>query len=220
MRRLTLFALALAGCAATDPLPAASPASTAAPEAAAAAPADCSAAMTGKRPEGWIDAGKIVIIMVDGKPTSVEIRDASGKSAPSPPIDAATPEASRENLRKAVCLAGGVLGVVAGKPPRSGTMTIDTVRPAREDPAADLALLCSEPRDLTADLDPSQKVTIARVKYGEQLTSARYRGWLHHLSVAVHDENAAEKASQLDTLSADAKAAGKTSCWFPDTLRH
>lgn len=220
MRLFTVLLLSLAGCAAADPLPAVSPAATATPEAAAENPADCSAAMTGKRPTGWLDAGKIVITLVDGKPTSIEIHDASGKSAPSPPIDAATPEASRENLRKAVCLAGGVLGVVAGKPPKSGTMTIDTLRPAKEDAVADLVLLCSEPAEMLADTDPSQKVAIARQMYGERLTSARYRGWLHHLSVAVHDENAAERASQVALLAADAKAAGKTSCWFADSLRH
>jgi hypothetical protein len=220
MRLLPLLAVVLGGCAAADPLPAVSPAAPLAPETAAGAPADCSAEMTSKRPAGWIDAGKIVITMVDGKPTSVEIRDASGKTAPSPPIDAATPEASRENLRKAICLAGGVLGVVPGKPPKSGTMIVDTVRPAKEDPVADLALLCSEPTDLPADLDASQKVTVARHMYGERLTSARYRGWLHRLSVAVHDENTAERVRQLDILSADARAAGKTSCWFSDSLRH
>ena len=220
MRALILLSLSLAACASTDPLPASSPASTGAPEAASPAPAECFAAMARARPEGWIDAGKIVITMVDGKPTTIEIRDTAGKSTPSPPIDASSPEASRENLLKAVCLAGGVLGVVAGKPPKSGTMTIDTVRPAKEDPAGDLALLCSEPKDMSADLDPSQRVVVARQRYGEQLTSARYRGWIHHLSIAVRNENAADKASHLDTLTADAKAAGKTSCWFADALRH
>ena len=67
---------------------------------------------------------------------------------------------------------------------------------------------------------PRKKVVVARQRYGEQLTSARYRGWIHHLSIAVRNENAADKGSHLDTLSADAKAAGKTSCWFADTLRH
>jgi hypothetical protein len=220
MRLLPVVLLALAGCAAADPLPAVSPAATATPEAAAETPADCSAEMTSKRPTGWLDAGTIVITFVDGKTTSVEIRDTSGKSVSSPPIDAGTPEASRENVRKAVCLAGGVLGVVAGKPPKSGTIIIDTLRPAKEDAAADLALLCSEPTDMLTDADPSQKVTIARHMYGERLTSARYRGWLHHLSVAVHDENATQRSSQIAILSADAKAAGKTSCWFADSLRH
>ena len=219
MRLFPVLFLALAGCAAANPAPAVSPAASAKPEAAAESPDDCSAAVTGDRPTGWLAAGKIVVTLVDGKPTSIEIHDASGKSSPSTPIDGTTIPASRENLRKAVCLAGGVLGVVEGKPPTSGTITIDTLRPAKEDAVADLAILCAEPADMLPEADLGQRVRIARQMYGERLTSPRYRRWLHHLSVALHDENVAERVNQTAILATDAKAAGKTSCWFADSLR-
>ena len=54
--------------------------------------------------------------------------------------------------------------------------------------------------------------------YSEQLTSARYRGWLHHVDAAL-ERHTADQARSFATLAADAKAAGKSSCWFVDVRR-
>jgi hypothetical protein len=227
MRALIALSLAVAGCASTAPAPPASPPSTSTPEAAAAsstpssppaAAGECFAAIARARPEGWIDTGKIIVTLADGKPTAIEIRDATGKAGPPVPLVTTSPEASRENLRTTICLAGGVLGVLPGKPPKSGTVTLDVIRPSKEDVAGDLAILCSEPKGLTSDLDDSQKVVIARQIYGEQLTSVRYRGWLHHLGL-LRGASDADKARQFEILAADAKAAGKSGCWFADVRR-
>jgi hypothetical protein len=212
-----VLAFALAACSGATPASTENPAGG--QVAAPAASDECLATTTRARPEGWVDAGELVVTVAGGKPTSIEVHDASGKAVGSSPVDASSPEASRESLRKAVCKAGGLLGVVLGKPPESGTTRIAVVRPAKEDEAGDITMLCTEPSDIPADFDPSQKVAVARQMYEEKLTSTRFRSWLHGLDKAVKADDQAEKARRLDDLSAQAKAAGKQACWFADTLR-
>jgi hypothetical protein len=212
------LAFALAACSGTTPSP-----STGTPaggtDPAPAAAEECLASLTKARPEGWVDAGELVVSVAGGKPTSIEVRDASGKVLGTRQADTSSPEASRESLRKAVCEAGGILGVVLGKPPESGTTRIAAVRPAKEDEAGDLERLCAEPREIPPDFDLSQRVVVARAIYEETLTSRRYRSWLHGMDKAVKADDRAEKARRVGELSAWAKAAGKQACWFPDTLQ-
>jgi hypothetical protein len=68
------------------------------------------------------------------------------------------------------------------------------------------------------DLDRSQRVALARRIYREQLTSARYRGWIHRVDAAL-ERNTAAQVRSFAALAADAKAAGKSSCWFVDVRR-
>jgi hypothetical protein len=206
--------LALAGCTSTTT----TPVDSTHPNASGAS-GECLASMTQARPEGWVDAGELVVGVSGGKPTTIEVHDASGKVLGKHPADATSPEASRESLRQAVCEAGGFLGVLLGKPPSSGTTKISVLRPAKEDEAADLTLMCNEPKDMPADFDLSQRVVVARHMYEEVLTSKRYRSWLHGMDNAVKSDDQAEKARRIDDLSAQAKAAGKQTCWFADNLR-
>ncbi|HEY8091234.1 MAG TPA: hypothetical protein VIF09_25400 [Polyangiaceae bacterium] len=216
MRTLVVLALSLASCASassTTVAPTAATGETPVPPAAG----ECLAAPARKAPEGWIDAGQIVVQVAAGKPVSLEVKDASGKTVqPSGPIDASSPRAAREAMRLAACTAGGLVFVVGAPPPETGAFPIAVLKPVKEDEAGDLAMLCAEPKDMPPGMDPSQKATIAAQMYGERLTSTRYRGWLRRLDKAVHADDAAGRAQSVDEL---ARSAGKSGCWFAEMVR-
>lgn len=218
MRRLfVLLVVATAACgggAKSSPAPA-SGAPSAAPASSAPATAEpdagapsgrCLASLARKRPAGWRDSGTLTVTLVDDHPTKI------GDQA----IQAQTAEDARRALRDAVCRAGGVLGVLEGKPPKNGVATIAVVVPAKEDEAADVALLCKEPKGMPRDLDDPQRLRIAFETYSEQLSSTKWRGWLFDMTDELaHADDAARRAIRKKYAATLKKAPGASaSCWF------
>jgi hypothetical protein len=202
----------------------AAPSSSAAPAASAtAAPKTerCNAALARKRPAGWKDSGTLTVTIADDRPTRIAVADASGKSLGEQAVEAQKPEDARRALREAVCRAGGVVGVLEGKPPKSGTATIAVVRPAKEDEAGDVAMLCKEPAGMPADLDAGQKMRVAFETYDEQLTSAKWRGWLHDMSEEMEREGDAGRATVRKKYGATLESApgAPKPCWFASRLK-
>lgn len=180
--------------------------------------------MAKKRPPGWVDTGVLVVRVVDGRPTSLDVRDASGKSLGSQPVAAdATGPAAREAIAAATCRAGAVLAISPAEPPKSGDVQLALVKPAKEDEPGDLGMLCTQPAEITPDFDPSQRVVIAAAGYEERLTSARWRGWLFSIRASLRtastdaDRVTIRRKGGAD-LSAAAKSQGTASCWFATEL--
>jgi hypothetical protein len=166
-----------------------------------------------------------VVKVVDGRPASVDVRDASGKSLGSQAVAAdATGPAARQAIAAATCRAGGVLAITPGaEPPKNGDLQLSLVKPAKEDEPGDLGMLCTKPLEVTSDFDPSQRVVIAAAIYEERLTSARWRGWLFSTRASLHeastdaDRVTIRRKSAAD-LAAAAKSAGTATCWFATEL--
>lgn len=136
MRAVIVLSLAVAGCASTDPAPPASPPSPSTPSTAVDSSAsplataeECSATTASARPEGWIDTGKVTVLFEDGRPTIVDILDASGKSRLPAQIMCNSVEAWRKNIRQAICVAGGVLGLIPEMTSSYEIVTFVVLRP-------------------------------------------------------------------------------------------
>ena len=185
---------------------------------ATGAPKTCLAAVTNKTPPGWSQVGTVVVKIEGDKPTTIEIKDSSGKVTSTEPAPK-TPKEMREAMRLTTCKAGGYLAVVSGAPPKGATtMTFAVLNPVREDEAGDLASMCKEPAEIPADFDPSPKLAVAAQLFEERLTSAKWRGWLLGLSEELRSADDAARVTIKKTHGAVLADAAKGSCWFATQL--
>lgn len=188
----------------------------------ASASGKCTATTAEKAPAGWVQAGSLVVHVNAGSPASLELKDATGKVVATETLPAAKKDA-REPIRLAVCKTGGVLGVVqGGKPaPDATSVTLLTYKPAKEDEAGDVALLCTMPGDIPPDFDESQRMRVAAMMFEERLSSPKWRIWLSDMGAKLRD------ASDTDAMAIKRKhgtelqgAAGpdRRACWFAAQL--
>ncbi len=185
----------------------------------ASAPGKCTATTSEKAPAGWVQAGSLVVSVAAGKPTTLDVKDASGKVLGSETLPAAKNDA-REPIRLAVCKTGGVLGVVqGGKPaPDATSVTLLTYKPAKEDETADVAMLCVMPGDIPPDFDESQRMRVAAMMFEERLTSPRWRTWLFDMSAELRDAGDAAAVAIKRKHGTELQGAAKGSCWFATQL--
>ncbi len=229
MRGSSVFlALFVAACAPPAAPPAVSIDVASAPgETAAGDPDACTAEIAterftaangGKPPAGWTAAGRLNIVMKQGKPVSLQVLDTANTVVRQDPAPADAREA-RAAMRAAACRIGGVLVMPPGKPQRNtAVMKLLVIRPAAPDEAGDVAMLCAVP-DPTLEggsYDPSQRVTIAAQLYGERLTSPKWRGWL--VGMGRELEGARDPAAVRRARAAELRAAGREPCWFAAAL--
>jgi hypothetical protein len=201
----------------TSAAPSASAPATASPPASGGGDVRCIAGMTNKRPQGWKEAGFVVITVDGDEPKTFEIHDETGKVVGTN----AAPKGreGREALRNAACRVGGFL-VFLEKPAKGATSVKAIVlKPAKEDEAGDLAMMCKEP-ELPAGLDESQKLRIAVEIFEERLTSTKWRGWLFDMNDETRRgaDDAAHVATKKKRGAELQAAAGKGTCWFGAAL--
>ncbi len=191
------------------------------PEASApASPASkgrCVGAVSKKVPAGWVEVGAVAATIEGDRLVKLELKDASGKV-----VATETPGADKVAGRKAIadapCKLGGVLLVVPAKE-QPGLTTLKVYKPAKEDEAGDVALMCTNPAEIPADFDDSQRARVAVALFEERLTSSRWRAWLADMSAelaAASDEAGwiAIKRKRAPEL----KSAAKGDCWFATQL--
>ncbi len=214
-----LFALSLSACGGGAP-PAKAGGDVPSTETShAAAPGKCTATTSENVPAGWVQTGSLVVNVVAGKPSTLDVKDASGKVLSTEALPAAKKDA-REPIRRAVCKTGGVLGVLqGGKPARDApTITLLTYKPAKEDEAGDVAMLCTMPVDIPGDFDASQRLRVAAMMYEERLTSPRWRTWLTDMGAELRDASDAAEAAIKHKHGAELQGAANGDCWFAKQL--
>lgn len=186
--------------------------------AARSSPDACLAAVTNKTPAGWSQVGTVVVAIEGDKPKTIEIKDAAGKVTSTEPAPA-TPKEMREATRLATCKAGGYLAVIVGAPPKgAASMTLAVLKPAREDEAGDVAVMCKEPSEIPADFDPAQKLVVAAQLFEERLTSSKWRGWLLGMTGELRAADDAARVAIKKKHGAALADAAKGSCWFATQL--
>ncbi len=182
----------------------------------------CHAALSSKRPAGWVDVGKLIITLKDERPSAFELRDGSGKKVDSGEVTVKSPRAAGAHVAQKICLIGGVLAIYDAKPAANGTLVATVVKPAREDEGGDVVDLCKEPAGMT-ELDEAQKRRAALDVYEERLTSPRWRTWLFEMTSKVRkvDDPAARAAAMTGYVEVLAEAAARSNikdCWFANAL--
>ncbi len=185
----------------------------------ASAAGKCTATTSEKVPAGWVQVGSLVVNVAAGKPSTLDVKDASGKVLGTETLPAAKKDA-REPIRLAVCKTGGVIGVVqGGKPaPDATSVTLLTYKPAKEDEAGDVALLCTMPGDIPPDFDESQRMRVAAMIYEERLTSPRWRTWLTGMGAELRDAAEADATTIKRKHGTELQGAAKGACWFATQL--
>jgi hypothetical protein len=163
-----------------------------------------------------------VITVKDEMPTSYELLDASGKKVDSGEISAKGARAAGDAVAQKICKIDGVLAVYESKAePTTGSMTASVVKPAREDEAGDLAMMCKPlAADLMKSTDESQQRRIAAQMYEETLSSKKWRGWMHEWSEKIRKADSGARPALLKGQADELDAAAKTKdCWFVTMLR-
>lgn len=178
---------------------------------------------------GWRITGSIALTVVNGAPTLLESKDATGKVVATKNLNDVQDAAQYSMaILQATCDAGGVLRGKEKNPadPKNGVTTVDIFGPEKEDETSDLKLLCAPPSffpDLSlgeAMGDFSGEVSAMR-----WLTSYRFRLW-NLETQAIFDK--ATKAmpyefeplfARADELEKIAKDAGISSCGYVDAIR-
>lgn len=228
MRWLLLSLLAV-GCSSKSQAPTVVPVTRATP-AEDGAPAQgngpCLARTAREVPAGWTGGGTLVVAVKSGRPTKLTLVDAGGKT-----LASETPVDERDiakQITSLTCRANAWLAVPGTPPPRDkadAEVSFTLHRPARSDEAADVALLCTMPREAAdPSADEPQRAAIAAEVYSERLTTVRYRSWFYELDrelgaaqsdtdrITVKQKHGAKLASLLGT----SKAA--PDCWFAKVL--
>ncbi len=185
----------------------------------------CTATLTSERKPDWVETGTLTITLSADKPTGAILRDASRKPVMTDPMPS-DGERATEWMLKSACAVGAVFLYLPKEQQtiKDGPVVVSLLRPAKEDEAGDLAMLCHEPAGVPADFDPTQKLMVAVVQYDESLTSSRWRGWLRGMDVEMKkasgpDARRAIKGKGADELDAAAKKQGLGSCWLATALR-
>ena len=186
----------------------------------------CLARTAREAPAGWTRSGSIAIAVQSGRPTKLTLADAGGKAlATETPVDE---KDIAKQITSLACRAGTWLAVPGTPPPRDkadAEVTFALYRPAKSDDAADVALLCSMPKEAAdPSADESQRAAIAAEVYSERLSTVRYRSWFYELDrelgaaqtdtdrITVKQNNGVKLASLLKA----SKAA--PDCWFAKVL--
>ncbi len=234
----------LAGCgSSTTPPP-----STPAPEAAPPATTGCTAENTiiyltpTAVPAGWRLVGSLEMV-VSGKPEpggthfdAMIVKSAAGKTVLEKPLhepDWKTERDFRHEVAQGMCAVGGaaIIGTLGGRTEKELDAELaskgkthlqeSVIAPVREDEAADVALLCTKPPnlDVGAAQDADERTTRAyfdgqtRFRF---LTSRKWRTFMRVLG----DANGREPIRQAGRELADAaRAAGKSTCWYAETMQ-
>lgn len=185
----------------------------------ASAAGKCTATTSEKVPAGWVQAGSLVVHVNAGAPGTLEVKDAAGSVLATETLPAAKKDA-REPIRLAVCKTGGVLGVIQGGKPDPGatSVTLLTYKPAKEDEAGDVALLCTMPGDIPADFDESQRMRVAAMIYEERLTSPKWRTWLTGMGAELRDAADTDAMAIKRKHGTELQGAAKGACWFATQL--
>jgi hypothetical protein len=177
-------------------------------DAASAGP--CLAAVLERRPTAPVDeVGKIIVHHV-APDCSIEAKGKDGATTKTPVACKGGREA-REAMKKAACSLGGDALWVVGAPPSEATPIVELAvgRYTKPDEAADLKLVCAPfgtlpmPDGKTMDpssVDESQRARLRAMVLEENLTSRKWRMWLHDLVTAREPavatlRDAAKKAS-------------------------
>jgi hypothetical protein len=215
--------LVLASCAENPPAisPQPSSVSSASPSATSAS-GECHGSFAKERPAGWVEVGKLVVVVKDEMPIGYELHDTAGKKVDSGDVDIKTARAAGDYVAGKICKIGGVLAIYDAKAGEGGQMVTTVVKPAREDEPGDLATLCKEPAGM-ASLDDAQKRRAAFDAYEALLTSSKWRSWLFDVYAKLHkahdDARPAVMAEGGDSLAKAAAAANIKDCWFAASLR-
>lgn len=227
MRWLLLSILAV-GCS-SKATPAVVPVASATPaadETPAQGNGPCLARTAREAPPGWTRGGTLAIAVQSGRPTKLTLVDAGGKTVASEtPVDE---KDIAKQITSLTCRANAWLAVPGTPPPRDKTdaeVSFTLYRPAKNDEAADVALLCTMPKEAAdPSADESQRAAIAAEVYSERLSTIRYRSWFYELDrelgaaqsetdrITVKQNNGAKLASLLKTSKAP------PDCWFAKVL--
>lgn len=230
MRWLLLSSLLVVGCSSKSVAPTVVPVASATPaaeETTAQGNGPCLARTAREAPAGWTRGGTIAIAVQSGRPTKLTLVDAGGKTlASETPVDE---KDIAKQITSLTCRAGTWLAIPGAPPPRDkadAEVTFALYRPAKSDEAADVALLCTMPREAAdPSADESQRAAIAAEVYSERLSTVRYRSWFYELDrelgaaqsdtdrITVKQRNGTKLASLLK-----ASKAAPPDCWFAKVL--